>query len=34
MIYERMEGRAEADGKNRGPQGWREKREHVENKGM
>ncbi|TNN79958.1 Threonylcarbamoyladenosine tRNA methylthiotransferase [Liparis tanakae] len=34
MIYERMEGRAEADGKNRGPQGWRERREHVENKGI
>lgn len=29
-----MEGRAEADGKNRRPQGWRERREHVENKGM
>lgn len=27
-----MEGRAEADGTNRRPQGWRERREHVENK--
>lgn len=29
-----MERRAEADGKNRRPQGWSEGKEHVENKGL
>lgn len=35
-IYERMrmERGTEAGGKNRGPQGWSERRERVENKGM